>query len=207
MRARSCVCSLPKGKLNALSFGIREYIMFVSIVFSHQITPYMRLWRWTSLINTLRSRQNFCHFADDIFKCIFLNENVWISLTISLKCVPNDRIDNVSALVQMMAWRRPSDTPLSEPMMVRLLTHIWVTRRQWVNIVANGLFYVYLHFFCILTYAIIYVFIHHIIFGLYLYFLNILYIFKYPCTNIFHRRSLCTIYSISTCKQVIPFQY
>ena len=49
-------------------------------------------------------------------------------------------------------------------------------------------------FFCILTYAIIYVLMHHIIFWLYLYFLNILYFFKYSCTNIFHRRSLCTFY-------------
>ena len=61
---------------------------------------------------------------------------------------------------------------------------------------AVGLTYwiVYLHFFCILTYAIIYVLIHHIIFLLYLYFLNILYFFKYSCTNIFHRRRLCTFY-------------
>ena len=49
-------------------------------------------------------------------------------------------------------------------------------------------------FFCILTYAIIYVLIHHIIFWLYLYFLNILYFFKYSCTNIFHRCSLCTFF-------------
>ena len=49
-------------------------------------------------------------------------------------------------------------------------------------------------FFCILTYAIIYVLLHHIIFWLYLYFLNILYFFKYSCTNIFHSRSLCTFY-------------
>ena len=48
--------------------------------------------------------------------------------------------------------------------------------------------------FCILTYAIIYGLIHHIIFWLYLYFLNIIYFFKYSCTNIFHRRSLCTFY-------------
>ena len=48
--------------------------------------------------------------------------------------------------------------------------------------------------FCILTYAIIYVLIHHIMFWLYLYFLNILYFFKYSCTNIFHRRSLFTFY-------------
>ena len=31
-------------------------------------------------------------------------------------------------------------------------------------------------------------------FWLYLYFLNILYFFKYSCTNIFHRRSLSTLY-------------
>ena len=32
-----------------------------------------------------------------------------------------------------MAWRRPGDKPLSEPMMDSLLTHICVTRPQWVN--------------------------------------------------------------------------
>ena len=32
-----------------------------------------------------------------------------------------------------MAWRRPGDKPLSEPMMASLLTHICVTRPQWVN--------------------------------------------------------------------------
>ena len=32
-----------------------------------------------------------------------------------------------------MAWRRPGDKPLSEPMMVSLLTHICVARPQWVN--------------------------------------------------------------------------
>ena len=32
-----------------------------------------------------------------------------------------------------MAWRRPGDKPFSEPMMVRLSTHICVTRHQWVE--------------------------------------------------------------------------
>ena len=84
-------------------------------------------------INTLRPRQNGRHFADDIFKCIFLNENVWIPIKISLKFVPQGPINNIPALVQIMAWRRPSDKPLSEPMMVRLPTHICVTRPQWVK--------------------------------------------------------------------------
>ena len=57
-------------------------------------------------LNTLRSRQNGCHFADGSFKCIFLNENVWISLKISLKFVPKVRFNNLPALVKIMAWSR-----------------------------------------------------------------------------------------------------
>ena len=82
---------------------------------------------------TLRPRQNGRHFADNIFKCIFLNENAWISLMISLKFVPKVPINNIRSLVQIMAWRRPGAKPLSEPMMVSLLTHICVTRPQWVK--------------------------------------------------------------------------
>ena len=70
------------------------------------------------LFNTLRPRQNGRHFPDDIFKGIFVNENLWLSLKISLKFVPNVRIDNIPALVQIRAWRRPGDKPFSEPMMV-----------------------------------------------------------------------------------------
>ena len=73
------------------------------------------------------------HFADDIFICIFLDENVWIPIKISLKFVPKGPINNIPSLVQIMAWRRPGDKPLSEPMMVRLPTHIYVTRPQWVK--------------------------------------------------------------------------
>ena len=63
----------------------------------------------------------------------FFNENVWISINISLKFVPRGPINNIPALVQVMAWCRPGDKPLSEPMMVRLPTHICVSRPQWVN--------------------------------------------------------------------------
>ena len=89
-------------------------------------------WLWF-IINTLRPRQNGRHFPDDIFKCIFLIENVWISIKISLKFVPMGPINNNPVLVPIMAWRRLGDKPLSEPMMVGLTTHICVTRPQWVN--------------------------------------------------------------------------
>ena len=82
--------------------------------------------------NTLRPRQNGRHFAD-VFKCIFLDENVWIPIKISLKFVPKCSINNISSLVQIMAWCLPGNKPLSEPMMVSSLMHICVTRSQWVN--------------------------------------------------------------------------
>ena len=58
------------------------------------------------------------HFAEDIFKCISLNGNIWISLKIWLQFVPKVRINNIPVLAQIMAWRRPGEKPLSEPMMV-----------------------------------------------------------------------------------------
>ena len=84
-------------------------------------------------VNTLSLRRNEQHFADDIFKRIFFNENVWISIKISLKFVPKGPINNIPALVHIMAWRRSGDKPLSESMMVSLPTHICVTWPQWVK--------------------------------------------------------------------------
>ena len=88
---------------------------------------------FTKELNTLRPRRNWQHLADDIFKRIFFNENVRISINNSLKFVPKGPINNIPALVQIMAWRRPGDKPLSEPMVVSLTTHICVTRPQWVK--------------------------------------------------------------------------
>ena len=84
----------------------------------------------TNLFKTLGPWQNGRHFPDDIFKCICLNENVWISLKISAKLVVKVPIDIKPALVEKMAWHRPGE---SEPMMVNLLTHICVTWLPWVK--------------------------------------------------------------------------
>ena len=83
-----------------------------------------RIWQF----NTLRPRQNGRHFADDILKCIFLNENVLNSIKISLKFIPKGPIHYIAALVQIMVWRRSGDKPLSEPVMIILLMHICSSR-------------------------------------------------------------------------------
>ena len=73
------------------------------------------------------------HHSPDIFKCIFLNENVRISTNISLNFFPWGPFDCNRAVVQIMAGRWPSDKELSEPMMVGLPMQICITRLQWVK--------------------------------------------------------------------------
>ena len=59
-------------------------------------------YRYVSL-NTLRPKQNGHHFANNMHVHVhFLNENIWISIQISLKFVPRGPINNIQALVQWM---------------------------------------------------------------------------------------------------------
>ena len=62
------------------------------IFFGHQQTN----------VEHIEAEKNGRHFPDDILKCIFLNENVWISVEILLKFVPKGPIVNIPALVQIM---------------------------------------------------------------------------------------------------------
>ena len=124
---RWSVYSPHKGPISRKTFPFNDFIMklfYLSCMFSRVLIY---------LINTLRPRHYGRHFPDDIFKWIFVNENAWISINISLKFVPRGPISHIPALVQMMAWRWPGDKPLSEPMMVILPTHICATRPQWVE--------------------------------------------------------------------------
>ena len=96
---------------------------------------------WSISLTIFRSW--LTHWGQDKMAAIFQTfSNVfsWMKMyqfwliSFSLKFVPKGPISNVPALVQIMAWHLPGDKPLSEPMMVSLLTHICVTRPQWVKI-------------------------------------------------------------------------
>ena len=69
-------------------------------------------------LHTLKPRQDDRHFSDDIFKCISMNENVSILIKISLEFAPNGSVNNIPALVQIMAWGLTGDKPLSETKLV-----------------------------------------------------------------------------------------
>ena len=67
------------------------------------ITKYLENIYWINIfVNVLG--QNCCHFGDAIFKCIFLNQDISISINISLRFDCKVRINNAPALVQIMAW-------------------------------------------------------------------------------------------------------
>ena len=90
-------------KYTSLPFGIVFLTLF-------EIRGIFSLTHWGRDKMAAISRQ---HFQID-----FLEWILWISIKMSLKFVPRGPIINIPALVQIMAWRRPGDKPLSEPMMV-----------------------------------------------------------------------------------------
>ena len=79
----------------------------------------MRLYIYSACVNSSPPGQTGRHFADDNFKCIFVKENNYIFIQISLKYAPTGQIDSNSVLVQVMAWCQTGDRPLSEPMLTQ----------------------------------------------------------------------------------------
>ena len=69
------------------------------------------------MFNTLRPRQNGHNFTNDIFDCIFLNKIFEFQIEFHWNTFCG-LIDNMSALVKLMAERRPDYKPLSEPIMI-----------------------------------------------------------------------------------------
>ena len=66
--------------------------------------------------NALGPRHHGRHFADSIFKLIFLYENCCILIQISLKFVPKGQIYNKPALFQIIVWLETGNMPFSEQM-------------------------------------------------------------------------------------------
>ena len=75
--------------MSSIIFGSHKYSLLNSFIIFCSIE---------AALNTLRPRQNGRPFPDDIFKCIFLNENLWISINIPMKFVPKGPIKNIPAL-------------------------------------------------------------------------------------------------------------
>ena len=128
------ICVFTLGRVKHVQYGFQHRTMISKASYSVvRNLIFLTLPSMRYNFNSLRLRQNGRRFADDTYKRIFLNENVRIAIKISLKFVPKGPINKIPALFQIMAWRIPGDKPLSEAMVVSLLTHKCVTRPQWVK--------------------------------------------------------------------------
>ena len=95
------------------------------------------------IIQNISPRRGLTQWGRDkmaaIFRTTFSNRFSWMKkdefrLRFHWFFFPEGPINNIPALAQIVAWCRSGDKPLSEPMMVNLLTHICVIRPQWVNV-------------------------------------------------------------------------
>ena len=69
---------------------------------------------------------------DDIFKCIFMNENVWIPIEFWLKFVPKGPGNKMPMLVKIMALHHPRDRQLSEPIDGKF-TDAYICHSAWMS--------------------------------------------------------------------------
>ena len=77
-------------------------------------------------VNTLRPRRNGQHFADDIFKRNFFNENVWISIKISLKFVPKGPVYNIPAFREWLGAVQATSHCLNQWLIVYRRIYAWL---------------------------------------------------------------------------------
>ena len=116
---------------------------YVVLFLSRYVTkpPLSSIWmqnvNWSDCaVNFSPPGQNGRHFADDLFRYIFMNEKLCILIKISLNFVLKGLINNNPALVLIMAWRRIGDKPLPGPMLT-LFTDAYVAlggnvlRKDW----------------------------------------------------------------------------
>ena len=128
------VAMFPDDSMDEASNYCRQYHgVEVGYLWCHTTHPNVR-WEHCSLEETLcgeyqhiAAETRWPPFYRQHFETDFLEEYLWISIEIPLKFVPIGPINNIPALVQIMACRLVGAKPLSEPILFSLRTHIRVT--------------------------------------------------------------------------------
>ena len=121
------MCKCPSQLPNTITTGaLAEFL----VIANGDDLPGNRQCIWSSL-NHL-PLENDRLIADDIFKCIFVNEKFCILIRFSAKFVGNGPIRHNQVLVHVMAWRRAGESHHLNQCWSSSSTHIWVTKGRWV---------------------------------------------------------------------------
>ena len=101
---------MPEVHLVELPLGDCQYahpLVMIASVASHRMCVCIDVY-------AACGRENMATISQTTFSnAIFLNENAWISIAISLKFVTKGPIIKIPAMGQKMTWCRPGDKPLS----------------------------------------------------------------------------------------------
>ena len=77
--------------------------------------------------------QSGCHFVDDIFRCIFVNETFFILIKISLKSVLKGQLATTQHWFRLWLGSEQAASHYLNQCWPQSLTHICGTRGRWVN--------------------------------------------------------------------------
>ena len=77
-----------------------SWYLVIYFIFVNTKPVVIQIWKLWLIITHPSPGQHGRHFADSVFKCIFVNEKFCISIKISLKFVPKGPVENNPALVQ-----------------------------------------------------------------------------------------------------------
>ena len=119
------VVGLWEYKRTEISWCVCKFCLTYILVLAILITVFDLIWSPPG--------QNGWHFTGNIFRCIFMNEKFCILIPNSLKFVPKCPIDNMSALVQVMAWHQIGNKPLPEPMLIQFTDAYMRHLGRWVK--------------------------------------------------------------------------
>ena len=116
-------------KMHLKIWSQSQYVKFNATPFNNLMT-----WFHTSVSSHIEAETKWPSCQSRHLQRHLLNENIWIVINISIDILLtffflSGQLTH-STIDQIMAWRRPDDKSLSEPVRVILLKHIWVTWPQ-----------------------------------------------------------------------------
>ena len=136
-----------------IEVGLLPFMLYKTSSSLHTLFKYILV--QLARANTLRQTQNDQHYPEDIFKCILLNENIWIWNTISLICFLRVHLTMIQHWFRWWLGTKQATGHYLNKYWPRLIMHICVIQLQRVNAFAVSV-YLYSWWHCMKIFRILF---------------------------------------------------